>query len=74
MLIGRSLLGCDPSDRVRFPPTPQQKEKSEMAYTKKQKELVNKAEKEKLEFLEKNPHLKDLQASLDKKIKKAKRN
>jgi len=44
-----------------------------MAYTKKQKALVNKAEAEKLEFLKKNPHLEDLQKQLDKKIKAAKR-
>jgi len=44
-----------------------------MAYTKKQKELVNAAEKEKLEFLKKNPQLEDLQKELDKKIAKAKR-
>ena len=44
-----------------------------MAYTKKQKTLVDTAVKERTEFLKKNPHLKEKQVELDKKIKAAKR-
>jgi hypothetical protein len=44
-----------------------------MAYTKKQKEMVDAAEKEKQEFLKKNPKLKAMQVALDKKIKAAKK-
>jgi hypothetical protein len=44
-----------------------------MAYTKKQKEAVEAAKLEKEKFLEENPHLKEKQDELDKKIKAAKK-